>query len=228
MELYKIVLSVLLAGLCLVVGLAVGLRKRQELLNRLFFGAFLSYMVFFLFDAMMGILYADSALSNASRDISSLAATTGHTFLFLSGIFIWKGSDAVKNKRFLVPFIAITATIAIIGQFDDWIEVVANQAYVLNHGPIGLFCNYIYGAIIIFICIIIYFKIYAGTENPEVKTRLKRIVTGLVIVVAGQLFQAVLGALIEQTLYYALIFPEALVYTAWAVGILIATRALLK
>ncbi len=229
MELYKIVLSFVLAGLCFVVGLAVFFRKRQEILNRIFLGVFLSYTVFFLFDAMIGLFFMDAVLANLNRDISSLASITGHSFVFLSGIYIWKGKEMLKNRHFLLPFTILSAVIGILGQFDDWVEIdMPLQAYTIKHGILGLACAYLYGAALILTSILIYFKIYAQTENPEIKTRLRRIVTGLLIVVAGQAMQAVLMATISESIYYALVFPEALVYTSWALGILIASRALWK
>ncbi|OLS15461.1 MAG: hypothetical protein RBG13Loki_0903 [Promethearchaeota archaeon CR_4] len=229
MELYKIVLSFVLAVLCLVLGLAIYLRKRQELLNRIFCGAFLSYTIFFTFDALIGLFYANLDLTNLWRDISSLAATTGHCFVFGSAIFIWKGKEMLFKRWFLIPFICITGIIGIVGQFHDEVKVdLGQQSYTLQHDWIGLAFAYLYGAALILVCIVIYFKIYAQSQNPEIKTRLMRLTTGLLIVIAGQVLQAVLMAALSETVYYRLIVPEAIVYTCWAIGILLAARALWK
>ena len=186
MEIYKIVLSFVLAGLCLVLGLAIYFRKRQELLNRIFCGAFLSYMIFFTFDALIGLSYADTAIANFCRDVSSIAATAGHSFVFSSAIFIWKGKELLLNKLFLIPFVILTSIITIVGQFHDGVEVnTLLQAYTLEHDLIGLVCAYLYGAALVLVCIIIYFKIYTQSQDPAIKIRLKQIVTGLLIVIAG-------------------------------------------
>ncbi len=87
MELYKIVLSFIRAGLCFTVGIAIYFRKRQEILDNIFLGVFLSYTVFFKIDAMISHFFIDTTLANLTRDFSSLAPTHRGPFLRLLDVY---------------------------------------------------------------------------------------------------------------------------------------------
>ncbi|MFX0094722.1 MAG: hypothetical protein ACFFBD_23500 [Candidatus Hodarchaeota archaeon] len=226
MNIYKIVLSFILAAFLAIAGYFVYRRDPSEMLNLLFLGAFEAYTVFFIFDAFIGIMYSDLVLANLCRDISSVSALFGHSLVFLGSYYVLKGKDALKEPKIIIPFLLLTGIAIILGQLDDWVVVdITTQSYTLEQNILGILFNFIYHAILILSAIGIYTNIYLSSTDEDIKRRLKLLVLGLGTVVIGQLFQVILAALITPAVYYALILPDAIVYSLWAIGIIVIIRA---
>ncbi|MHA1270006.1 MAG: hypothetical protein ACTSPY_09500 [Candidatus Helarchaeota archaeon] len=224
MEIYKIVISFIIAILLIVAGIIIYKRNPNVLLNRIILLALESYAIFFTFDAFIGLFYFNYLLANLCRNISSSFALIGHSNVFLGSYSVLKGKHGLKNPIFIIPFLSFTICAIILGQIDynDWVDVdIATQSYIINNNFIGLFFNYIYHGILIFISLGIYLYIYFESENPKMKSRIKFLIIGLAIIIGGQIIQIILFSIIETSLYYFLIFPDAIVYSLWASGIII-------
>lgn len=229
LEFYKIILSFVLAILLAGTGYFLFHRNPSEKLNQLFLGAFEAYAVFFIFDGLIGLMYANALLVDFCRDVSSAFGLIGHTFVFLGSLYVLRGETIINDLRFLIPFLLYSLCAIILGQLNDWVIVdVATQSYVLDRNLIGLFFNYIYHAILIFLALVSFLRVYLETENPDIKRRLKLLIVGLCVVVFGQLIQLILSSLLTEPVYYALILPDTFVYSLWAVGVLIILRGFWK
>lgn len=229
MNVYKIILSFIVTIILSVVGYFVYRRNPPELLNRLFLGGFEAYAVFFIFDALISLMYENILVASLCRHISSVSALFGASFIFVSSIYVQRGKEALKETRFLVPFSVLTGCAIFFGRLDERVVIdLATQSYKLSSSLLGVFFNYIYHALLILTAIILFASILIQSTDEDVKRRLKLLDLGLCTVVVGQLIQIILTGLLTTEVYFSLIIPDTIVYSLWAVGILIILGAFLK
>ncbi|MFX0095926.1 MAG: hypothetical protein ACFFBD_29580 [Candidatus Hodarchaeota archaeon] len=213
----------------LLIALFIFQKSPKNRLNQLFALGYCFFGLFLLITLPWQILPVTdtttyAVLFNLCRDISSMAAISSTATLFLVSQYARRGPELFENRPLIISFVVGIIGMMIIGQLDDHIvlDPQSYQGFYLVDGPLGLLFCFILPLVLSLGMVINFGLLWYNLEDAQIKRNVFFYFIGVTIMVAGQLFQALLIILFDPEFYIVNPILNYIVYFSWAIGELIS------